>query len=159
MLKAQSKTFSDTIFLLRAKDGPKHSPYRIMLVIMNSWVLFQKQESGLTDTYLNHKTRKDLIKQKVSSELIMYQTKGDNIFFNIGRLTLFMIRYCIATYESFITAKTQRPQRHKFFQSCRRVVLISRSRKVMFWCVKLSSGAGTRWRLMLGRMCLVEWSM
>ncbi|OEU63993.1 MAG: hypothetical protein BBJ57_09170 [Desulfobacterales bacterium PC51MH44] len=101
--------------LLRAKNGPKHSPYRIMLIIMNSCVLFQKQGSGLTDTYLNHKIRKGLKKQKVSNESIMYQTMRNNIFSNIGRLTFIMIRYCIETYESFITAKTQRAQRHKFF--------------------------------------------
>jgi len=45
----------------------------------------------------------------------MYQAMRNNIFYNISRLTLIMIRYCIETYESFITAKAQRAQRHKFF--------------------------------------------
>ena len=156
MLRTRKITFLDAICLIKAKNRPKHSLYRIMLVIMNSCTSFQKQESGQEDTYLNHKIRKDSKIQKVSNDLIMYQAMRNNIFYNMRRLPSIMIRYCIATYKSFITTKAQRAQRHKFFQSCRRVVLISWSRKVMFGCVKLSSGAGTRWCLMLGGMCLVE---
>ena len=69
--------------------------------------MFQKQESGLTDTYLYRKIRKGLKKHKVRNDTTMYQAMMNNIFFNIGKLTLIMIRYCIATYESFITAKTK----------------------------------------------------